>query len=80
MGKSREMKKSKQLCNGCRNDFYNYNIADGCWSFSNAKIVKRQRVGTWQPPPYKWNPETCLSCYHAVGYSMLEKNDCRIKI
>ena len=73
------MAKSKDMCNGCRNSYYNANREDGCWSYKKAKVVKRLRVGTWQPPPYHWHPETVLSCYHAEGYSMLSKDDCRIK-
>ena len=73
------MAKTKKLCQGCRNDYYNQNRPGGCWSFGNAKVVQLQRVGTWQPPPYSWHPETRLACYRAVGYSMLPRDDCRIK-
>jgi hypothetical protein len=72
-------KKSKELCRGCRDDYYNHNREGGCWLFANAKVVQLQRVGTWQPPPYSWHPETRLSCYHADGYSMLTKDDPRIR-
>jgi len=73
------MNKSKSLCFGCRDDYYNQNREGGCWAFKGAKVVKRQRVGTWQPPPYPWNPETRLACYNPDGYSMLPRDDCRIK-
>ncbi len=73
------MSKAKQLCNGCRDDFYNRNREGGCWSFAGAKVVKRQRVGTWPPPPYSWHPETVLNCYHADGCSMLPRDDPRIE-
>ncbi len=71
------MAKTKELCCGCRDDYYNRNRDDGCWMFANAKLVQVTRVGTWQPPPYKWNPQTRLSCYHGEGHSMLAKDDCR---
>lgn len=68
------------MCGGCYNDFYNHRQSDGCWSFENATIVKRVRVGTWEPPPYaKERATPCLSCYHAEGSSMLELTDCRVK-
>jgi len=68
------------MCVGCRDDFYNHNRPDGCWSFKTAEIVKRVRVGTWEPPPYsKDRAETCLSCFQAEGSSMLELTDCRVK-
>jgi len=73
------MNKTKQMCVGCRNDFYNHNQPDGCWSFKNAKVVKKVQVGTWQPPPYSRTPRQVLSCYHAEGYSFLNLDDCRIK-
>lgn len=72
------MPKSKSMCSGCRNDFYNHNCEGECWSFKNAKIVTRMQVGTWQPPPYIWFGIKCLTCYHAEGYSMIERSDCRV--
>ena len=71
--------KSKAMCCGCRDHFYNVNRVEGCWSFKNAKVVKRVRVGTWEPPPYsKDRAEPCLSCYRPEGYSMLELTDSRV--
>ena len=35
------MPKSKSMCSGCYNNFYNLNREGGCWSFAKAKIVKR---------------------------------------
>lgn len=71
--------KTKELCQGCYNDFYNQRDDRGCWSFSKAKVVQLQRAGTWQPPPYSWHPETRLSCYHVQGCSMLTRDDPRIR-
>lgn len=74
------MKKSKDLCRGCRDDYYNQNRDEGCWMFARAKVVQLQRVGTWQPPPYEWHPETRLTCYHADGSAMLRQSDPRIVV
>lgn len=72
------MSKSRDMCQGCYDDFYNRNRTEGCWSFASAVVVKRVRVGTWQNPPYLWQPVTCLSCYHPEGSVMLDKTDCRV--
>lgn len=69
----------QKLCVGCRNNYYNGQGAEVCWSLKGAKHVKRTRVGTWQNPPYKWNPETTLSCHHMEGQSWIQKDDVRIK-
>lgn len=71
--------KTKALCQGCRNDYYNQNRPEGCWSYGQAKVVQLQRVGIWQDPPYDWEPESRLNCYHAEGYAMLIKDDPRIR-
>lgn len=75
------MKKTKALCSGCIYDFYNDHNPlgiDECWSFASAKVVKRMQVGTWQNPPYVWQPIETLSCYRAEGNSFLERSDCRV--
>lgn len=69
----------RQLCVGCRNNYYNGQGADVCWSLAGAKRVKRTRVGTWQPPPYKWLPVTTLSCHHENGSSWIESDDPRVE-
>ena len=74
------MSKTKAMCSGCYNDFYNRNREGGCFSYSSARIVRRVRVGTWEPPPYSPDRvEKCLSCYHAQGYAMLEISDPRVR-
>ena len=70
--------KSKSMCDGCHDDFYNRSVSGGCWCFADAKIVVRMRVGVWQNPPYEWNPQECLSCYNPDGSRMIEKNDPRV--
>ena len=71
------MPKSKAMCSGCHDDFYNHNRDGGCWRYNKAMIVTRSRVGTWQPPPYTWHPEKVLSCYNGDGIHFLTKDDCR---
>lgn len=61
-------KKSKSMCSGCRDDFYNCGGATGqtnhCWHYDNAEIVKGIFVGTWENPPYVNKPVVKkLSCY-----------------
>jgi len=74
------MSKTKDMCRGCRDDFYNHNRVGGCWSFANAKVVSRVRVGIWEPPPYSpKRAERCLSCFHPEGYAMIELDDCRVR-
>lgn len=72
------MPKSKQMCAGCYNNFYNLNRDGGCWSYQSAKIVTKVEVGTWQNPPYIWNPVKVLNCFHKTGSSFLSKDDCRV--
>ena len=73
------MAKSKSMCGGCRDDYYNQNRKEGCWCYAKATIVTRSSVGTWQPPPYQWNPQQTLSCHHPEGRHWLSKDDCRFK-
>mgnify|MGYP001576579523 CR=1 FL=1 len=45
--------KSKTLCEGCRNDFYNQpgNAPGGeCWLFQKAKVATRWRLPWWTAP------------------------------
>jgi hypothetical protein len=61
------MSKSKAMCRGCYNDFYNQNREEGCWSFASATIVHRVQVGTWEPPPYSpKRKQNVLSCFHCT--------------
>lgn len=74
------MEKTKAMCRGCHDDFYNRTQPDGCWSFDKATIVERIKVGVWEPPPYaKSRAAECLSCYHEEGSAMLKVDDCRVK-
>lgn len=70
--------KSKAMCCGCSDDFYNHSESKGCWMFEDAKIVERIKVGVWQNPPYVWNPQKCLSCFAPDGFRMIDKSDPRV--
>ena len=71
--------KSKRLCVGCRNNFYNGNNPAGvreCWSFKKAKVVRRWKLGWWTMPlsPRAFRECWALSCHHAPGqYALMEK-------
>jgi len=73
------MAKCKEMCVGCRDDFYNHNRDEGCWSFKNAEVVTRIQVGTFEPPPYsKTRKKKVLSCFSPEGSSMIKTDDCRV--
>jgi len=59
--------KTRKMCSGCRDDFYNGHNDLGvneCWSFKDAELVKVIQVGYWERPPYESRPiEKRLSCY-----------------
>jgi hypothetical protein len=74
------VKKSKSMCVGCRDDYYNRNRTEGCWLFKSARIVTAVKVGNREPPPYaKERAAKFLNCYHKEGYSLLSPDDCRVK-
>ena len=69
--------KSKSMCVGCENNFYNGNNSYGvkeCWSFENAIIKIRKQVGLNDRPPWKWKGKKMLSCYHKKGYFFVDGN------
>lgn len=46
------MRKDKQYCVGCKDDFYNSKNDLGvkeCWSYEHAKVVTKYRIGWWTP-------------------------------
>jgi hypothetical protein len=74
------MEKTKEMCRGCRDDFYNHNRECGCWCFEDAKIVERIQVGVWEPPPYSIaRKQKVLACFTRQGYAMISTTDCRVK-
>ena len=66
------MKKTKQCCSGCRDNLYNVNEKDGCWSFKSARVVKRKMIPLDQCPPFKMPTESVLSCYRRPGYATVD--------
>lgn len=67
--------KTKQLCRGCRNNYYNGEGADECWCYPNAKVVTRYKIGWWTQPtePGAYREVQTLDCHHATGqYAMHE--------
>jgi len=70
--------KSKCMCSGCHNDYYNQDRYGGCCNFKKAKVVQRMRVGIWQNPPYHWSPVFTLSCCTPDGGVMISKDDPRV--
>lgn len=74
------MGKSKQMCVGCRDDFYNHREKDGCWNFPSATVMDRIRVGIWENPPYSRDRAVeCLSCFNPDGSAMIKLSDPRVK-
>jgi len=68
------MKKSKKMCIGCYNNFYNGNNNLGikeCWSYVSSKIIERVEVGINEMPPYYHKPRKFLNCYRKSGYAYL---------
>lgn len=69
----------KQLCRGCRDDFYNQpgNSQCGhCWSLDTATVVIRYRIGWWTSPatPGAYTKVKTLSCHYAPGsYALHEQ-------
>ncbi len=64
--------KYKSMCSGCRDDFYNGKNQLGvqeCWSFKDAKVVTRFRLGWWtrQDEPCAFREVVTLDCHHAPG-------------
>ena len=65
--------KTKDLCCSCENDLYNHSPHGGCWMYSSATVVTRTAVGTWNRPPYRWQPVKVLSCFHRNGMHWLPR-------
>lgn len=64
-------KKSKRLCVGCRDNFYNGNNNLGvkeCWDFESARIKRIKFIPLNQRPPWDQPAVTTLSCYRKKGY------------
>jgi len=56
-----KLRKSKDLCLGCYNNYYNQE-RDGCYSYKSATVIlKSVWYSSSQRPP--WNLEWKLSCW-----------------
>lgn len=65
------MKKSKDLCIGCTENFYNGNNPYGvkeCWCYKSATVCKRKFIPLDMSPPWKVPAQTTLSCHKKKGY------------
>lgn len=67
------MKKTKSMCEGCYNDFYNQqgNSTTGeCWMFAEAEVTKKVEVHINETlDRYKGRtPITTLSCFRKQRY------------
>ena len=64
-------KKSRELCSGCRDNFYNGNNDLGineCWCFEDSNVVKKKKVDINQRPPWDQGAIWVLSCCRMKGY------------
>jgi len=66
------MKKDKQFCMGCDDNFYNGNNPMGikeCWGFKTARVVSKYQIGWWTPQDKKDNFQkiTTHSCHTETG-------------
>ncbi len=69
------MPKSKEMCKGCEDNFYNGNNQYGikcCWNYKTARIVKRRQVHYSQVPPWNQDPIKVLSCMRIKGYALVD--------
>jgi hypothetical protein len=61
--------KTRALCGGCREDYYNQpgNSEKGCWCFESGVLGLYKIVGINDVPPWNHAPEYRLKCYKRVG-------------
>ena len=73
------MSGQRDLCRGCRDDFYNeagHSESGECWSLKTATVVTRFKLDWWTAPtvPGAFTKLTTNSCHHAPGrYQLYEK-------
>lgn len=71
--------KCKDMCVGCRNDFYNDKNDKGikeCWLYVGARVVKRFKIGWWTEPNSRdaFTEVVTLHCHNAPGnYALMEE-------
>jgi len=65
-------KKSRRMCHGCNDDFYNGNNDYGikeCWSFESADVTMTRKIPIEMRPPWDSIPLVPrLSCFRKKGY------------
>lgn len=71
------MNKSKKLCVGCRENFYNGNNPMGvqeCWMYKSAQVRTRYRLSTNMPMDQRegYVKTSGLNCYNEKGYVFLK--------
>ena len=65
----------KKLCVGCYDSHYNLpgqSNTGECWLLKTAKVVMKKKVGINDVPPWNHAPIKCLSCYHEIGFVMVD--------
>lgn len=72
------MNKSKRLCAGCRENFYNGNNPIGvkeCWMYKRAKVKTQYRIAIHTPMDRKagYVKTVGLNCFNEAGYVFLER-------
>ena len=71
-------KKTKTLCIGCTENFYNGNNDLGvteCWNYKSGTIRRKKFVPVWMRPPWTDVPViTTLSCHRKKGYVSVAPN------
>jgi len=66
------MIKTKELCSGCRDDYYNHgskSTTGECWMFEKAKVKKRYVIG-WrisQDKKENFSKVVTLNCHSEPG-------------
>ena len=65
------LKPKKEMCRGCRNDFYNAGNnglgVEECWSFKNAQVVDKLGYRSIHSVEKDERKVQTLSCWHAVS-------------
>ena len=66
------LKSRLKYCSDCEDNFYNGQNAKECWNLKSAKLVMKKKVGIDDEPPWNHTPIKCLSCYHEIGFVMVD--------
>ena len=63
-------KPKKEMCKGCRDDFYNGRqnfTGDECWSFKSAQVVDKKGYRSLNSVNMDETKILTLGCWHAVS-------------